>query len=65
MYKIIKWIGNIARGDNENFIRRLKQVFIPYYEDSINRNYDKLYNLNDKETIEDVLKKYYLTKRGN
>ncbi len=65
MYKIIKGIGNIARGDNENFIRRLKQVFIPYYEDSINRNYDKLYNLNDKETIEDVLKKYYLTKRGN
>lgn len=31
-------------------------MFIPYYEDSINRNYDKLYNLNDKETIEDVLK---------
>lgn len=40
-------------------------MFIPYYEDSINRNYDKLYNLNDKETIEDVLRKYYLTKRGN
>lgn len=47
----------IARGNNENFIRRLKQVFIPYYEDSINRNYDKLYILNDKETLEDVLKK--------
>ena len=47
----------IARGNNENFIIRLKQVFIPYYEDSINRNYNKLYILNDKETLEDVLKK--------
>ena len=27
------------------------------------RNYDKLYILNDKETLEDVLKKYYLIKR--
>ena len=35
------------------------------YEDSINRNYDKLYILNDKETLEDVLKKYYLIKRGD
>ena len=32
---------------------------------SLEMLYDKLYNLNDKETIEDVLKKYYLTKRGN
>ena len=47
----------IARGNNENFIKRLKEVFIPYYEDSIKRNYDKLYILNDKETLEDVLKK--------
>ena len=47
----------IARGNNENFIRRLKQVFIPYYEDSTNRNYNKLYILNDKETLEDVLKR--------
>ena len=29
------------------------------------RNYDKLYILNDKETLEDVLKKYYLIKRGD
>ena len=47
----------IERGNNENFIRRLKQVFIPYYEDSIKRNYDKLYILNGNETLEDILKK--------
>lgn len=47
----------ITRGNNENFIRRLKQVFIPYYEDSIKRNYDKLYILNGNETLEDILKK--------
>lgn len=47
----------ITRGNNENFIRGLKQVFIPYYEDSIKRNYDKLYILNGNETLEDILKK--------
>ena len=47
----------IARCNNENFIKRLKEVFIPYYEDSIKRNYDKLYILNDKGTLEGVLKK--------
>ena len=47
----------IERGNNENFIKRLKEVFIPFYEDSIKRKYDKLYILNDKETLEDVLKK--------
>ncbi|MBO6195351.1 MAG: hypothetical protein J6O56_03270 [Bacilli bacterium] len=47
----------IERGNNENFIKRLKEVFIPFYEDSIKRKYDKLYILNGKETLEDVLKK--------
>ena len=46
----------IDRGNNENFIKRLKEVFIPFYEDSIKRNYQKLYMLNDNETLEDVLK---------
>ena len=52
----------ITRGNNENFIRRLKQVFIPYYEDSIKRNYDKLYILNGNETLEDILKKDGISK---
>ena len=46
----------IERGNNEAFIKRLNEVFIPYYEDSIKRNYEKLYILNDNETLEDVLK---------
>ena len=47
----------IERGNNDTFIKRLKEVFIPYYEDSIKRNYDKLYILNGNETLEDILKK--------
>ena len=47
----------IERGNNTDFIRGLKNVFIPFYEDSIKRNYDKLYILNGNETLEDVLKK--------
>ena len=47
----------IERGNNKEFIKRLKEVFIPYYEDSIARNYEKLYILKDNETLEDVLKK--------
>lgn len=46
----------IDRGNNEAFIKRLKEVFIPYYEDSIKRNYEKLYILKDNETLEDALK---------
>lgn len=45
----------IDRGNNDNFIKRLKEVFIPFYEDSIKRNYQKLYILNGNETFEDVL----------
>lgn len=45
----------INRGNNDAFIKRLKEVFIPYYEDAIKRNYYKLYILNDKENLEDVL----------
>lgn len=46
----------IERGNNENFIIRLKNVFVPFYEDAIKRNYEKLYILNGNETLEDVLK---------
>ena len=45
----------INRGNNENFIRRLKEVFIPFYEDCLRRNYEKLYIINEKETLESVL----------
>lgn len=47
----------IDRGNNDTFIKRLKEVFLPYYEDSIKRNYDKLYILDGNETLEDILKK--------
>lgn len=45
----------IARGNNENFIKRLKCVFIPFYEDSLRRNYENLYIINKNETLESVL----------
>lgn len=45
------------RGNNENFIRKLKEVFILYYEDCLHRNYEKLYIINKNETLEDVLMK--------
>lgn len=43
------------RGNNENFIRGLKEVFVPYYEDCLQRNYEKLYIINENETLESVL----------
>lgn len=46
----------INRGNNENFIIKLKKVFIPYYKDSLNRNYEKLYIINKNKTLEDCLK---------
>ena len=45
----------IERGNNEDFIIRLKQVFKPYYEDSLKRKYEKMYILNNTETLEDCL----------
>ncbi len=45
----------INRGNNENFINRLKDVFIPYYEDALQRNYENLYIINENETLESVL----------
>lgn len=45
----------INRGNNANFIRRLKEVFIPYYEDSLQRNCEKLYIINKNKTLEDCL----------
>ena len=41
---------NFALGDD-----RLKQVFKPYYEDSLKRKYEKMYILNNTETLEDCL----------
>lgn len=45
----------IDRGNNENFISKLKEVFIPFYEDSLQRNYENLYIINENETLESVL----------
>lgn len=45
----------ITRGNNEYFINRLQKVLKPYYEDSINRPYEKLYILNGNMTLEDCL----------
>ena len=46
----------INRGNNENFIKKLNDVFIPFYEDCLKRNYEKLYIINKGETLESVLK---------
>jgi len=45
----------INRGNNEKFIRRLKSVFVPFYEDCLKRNYENLYIINENETLESVL----------
>lgn len=45
----------INRGNNENFIRRLENVFVPFYEDCLQRNYENLYIINENETLESVL----------
>ena len=45
----------ITRGNNEHFIKRLKEVFIPYYEDSLKRDYEKLYIIDKNKTLEDSL----------
>ena len=45
----------ISRGNNEPFIKRLKEVFDLYYKDAIKRKYEKFYILNNKETLEDCL----------
>lgn len=45
----------INRGNNENFIKKLKNVFIPFYEDCLKRNYENLYIINENETLESVL----------
>ncbi len=45
----------IARGNNENFIKGLEEVFISYYEDLLQRNYENLYIINENETLEKVL----------
>lgn len=45
----------INRGNNEEFIRRLKSVFVPFYEDCLKRNYENMYIINKGETLEGVL----------
>ncbi len=45
----------IDRGNNQNFIKRLKEVFIPYYKDVLKRNYEKLYIIDKNESLESIL----------
>lgn len=45
----------IDRGNNDKFIARLKEVFVPYYKDCLNRKYIRLYIINKDETLESVL----------
>ena len=45
----------INRGNNEKFIIRLKEVFMPYYKDALQRDYEKLYIIKTNETLESVL----------
>lgn len=40
---------------NKDFINGLKKVFIPFYDDSVKRNYEKLYIINGNDILEDVL----------
>lgn len=47
----------IARGNNEDFIRKLKEVFVPFYEDCLKRKYENLYIINKNETLESILVK--------
>ena len=43
----------IKRNNNEKFIERLEEIFELYYQDSIRRNYEKLYILKGSMTLED------------
>ena len=45
----------INRGNNNRFIKRLKEVFIPYDEDAKKRKYDKFYIIKKGKTLEDYL----------
>lgn len=45
----------LIRGNNDYFIKRLEEVFKPYYDDSIKRKYKKMYILKDDMTLEDCL----------
>lgn len=51
----------IDRGNNRNFIIRLKEVFIMYYEDVIKRKYEALYIIDKNETLESILIKNNFT----
>lgn len=55
----------IDRGNNPNFIKRLKEVFIPYYEDVMRRNYETLYIIGKNETLESVLIKNNFNLKGS
>lgn len=45
----------IKRKNGKDFIMKLKEVFLPYYEDALSRKYEKLYILDDNMTLEDCL----------
>ncbi len=53
------------RGNNENFIRKIKEVFVPYYKDALQRNYETLYIINENETLESVLIKNNIELKGS
>jgi hypothetical protein len=55
----------IKRGNNENFIRRLENVFVPFYEDCLKRNYENLYIIDKNETLESVLIKNNIELKGS
>lgn len=55
----------INRGNNENFIKRLKEVFVPYYEDVLRRNYETLYIIDKNETLESILIKNNFNLKGS
>lgn len=47
----------LDRGNNEYFINHLKEVFIPFYIDSKQRNCEKFYSISDNKTLESYLLK--------
>ena len=55
----------VDRGNNEKFIKRLKEVFVPYYEDVLSRNYETLYIIDKNETLESILIKNNFNLKGS
>lgn len=47
----------IKRGNNDVFIKKLKTVFYSFFKDVEKRDYEKLYVIQEQETLESVLLK--------